>query len=383
MLRYQHRVGDVDGVLSTARTMSAGHIIHAKDYAAAELLHGYAHPRRGARPAALRHVVNGFWHGPGSPMARLLIPVLLESGVLHAGNFLPVSAAQLGLQRRRGPLKLIATDFPGLDAVPGTTLPRAVGTMETALWDWAPLLPALSVTAAVRKGLVARAAEELSQPGSTEEEAEHSSLAAVLDAHRGEPERAVEQLTALAASHETHAMTWQRLSHAHWQARRFGRAAESASRAAALQPWPALQAWAGMTLLRVREYEHAVEHLAQAHAALPGWPSIAGLLGQALRQADRQDEALTAADHALELAPMDSEFALLRAQLLDGSGRTSEAVAVLERIVAMQRASGKVFLTLIEMLQQQGNAERARAVIEIAHARIPRHPRIAELASAA
>ena len=383
-MRYQHRAGDTEGVLRTARRMAAGEVMHVKDYAAAEMLHGYAHLRRGDRGAALTHIVNGFWHQPGAPTARVLVPVLVESGVLTEANFLPISAVQTGLQRRRGLLKLLNTDFPGLDTLSGITVPHALGTVETALWDWAPLLPALSMTAAVRKGLVERAAEQLSRakvgPG---DEPELASLAAILHAHGGDPERAVHELTELAGRNETHPMTWQRLSHAHWQARKFGKAAETAAHAATLADWPALRAWAGMTLLRVREHDQAVGQLAAADAALPGWPWVAGLLSQALQRAGREDEALAAVVRALELAPMQVEFAMQRAKLLDGAGRTAEAVAVLERMVEVQRAPGKLFLALIDMLQRQGDAERVRATIETAHARIPRHPRIAQLAGAA
>lgn len=383
-MRYQHRAGDVDGVLRTAACMARRPVVHVRDYAAAEMLHGYAHLRSGDRGAALLHVVNGFWHAPEAPLARLLVPVLVESGLLDASAFLPVSALQLALQRRRGPLKLIASDLPGLHDVAGVEVPRTIASLEAALWDWAPILPSVSVGAALRKGFVARAAERLgAMHVEPSDEAERESLAAIMHAHAGDPDRAAAELAALAERNSDHAMTWQRLGHAHWQARRFGKAAEAAEQAAGIAPLPALRAFAGMALLRVRRADEAAAHLAAAEAALPGWPSVPGLLSQALSRAGRGAEALDAADRAAALAPMEVEFAMQRARLLDAAGRTGEAVEVLQRMVEVQRAPGKLFLTLIEMLQRLGRADRARATIEIAHARIPRHPRIAELAGAA
>ena len=322
----------------------------------------------------MRHIANGFWHGATGHASRILIPCLVQRGVLNAGNFLPVSTLQLNLHRRRGPLKHMVLDYPEIVRDPQIGLPDGIAQIETAIWDWAPLLRSVSLAAAKRNGTIAQARKfVMAAPG--DDEPERASLLAVFDAYEGNPEAAWERLTELAAANPEHAMTWQRLSHAYWLGRKFGKAVEAAEQAAALgKGVPMLQAWCGMVLIRTRKHRRAARLLARADAAETGFPIIPALLAQALDAEDAPEEALAAVDRALVLAPMDGEFTMQRAALLDRLDRLPEAVAGLERMVELYRAPGKMFRTIVDMLTRMGETDRAEAMVRLCQERYPDHP---------
>ena len=94
-MRLAHLVGDTDKVLDLARAMQERHVHHTRYFVDAEIEHGYAHLRRGDMAKGLRHVTNAFWHGPNVGSSRLLVPALVETGVLNARDFLPASRVQL------------------------------------------------------------------------------------------------------------------------------------------------------------------------------------------------------------------------------------------------------------------------------------------------
>lgn len=381
-MAYQHRTGDIAGVIETATQMRARSIVHVKDQAAAEILHGYAHLRQGDRAAGLRHIVNGFWHAPTIPAARSIIPFLIDNGWLDSTNFLPSTPLQRGLSVKRGPLKAMFLEYPELVKMEGVAIPKASGSMEPVLWDWAPLVRSMSVSAEYRRGTVTRFADLIAAlPDDPETAAERASMLALYQAFGTDPNPAIDQLKALAASYPDHAMVHQRLSHAQRIARNYGPATKAARRAVELAPdWPAMRAWAGMCLIRTRDYEDAVAHLQIAAAADTGLPTVHALLAEGLQHLKRPEQALAAIETALSLAPLEVDYTLRIARILNRAGRVEEAIAHLQPVVAAERAPAKLYIFLIEMLEDIGRTSNASEMAAEAQRRSPDHPVIAELA---
>ncbi|MFK7942124.1 MAG: hypothetical protein AB8B85_04295 [Paracoccaceae bacterium] len=373
-MRYQHKADDVDGVLKTARHMFDRYVYHVRYFVDAEMEHGYAHFRKGDRKAAMHHIANGFWHSATGHASRILIPALVQRGVLTAANFLPVSPLQLSLHRRRGPLKHMVMEYPEIVRAPDVGLPDGIANIDTAIWDFAPLLRSVSLTAAKRSGAIKQARLML-QSAPVEDVPEQASLLAVLDAFDGDVEVAWEKLTSLTKAHPEHVMTWQRLSHAYAISKKFGKATEAAEQAAALgKGIPMIQAWCGMLLLRTRKHRRAARLLARADAPGIGLPIIPALLAKALDGEDAPEEALAAIDRAISLAPMDGEFSIQRSALLDRLDRLPDAVAELERMVELYRAPGKMFRTLVDLLTRMNQPARADDMVRICQERYPDHP---------
>ena len=379
---YQHRTDDTAGVIETAAQMRARSIVHVKDQAAAEILHGYAHLRRGDRATGLRHIVNGFWHAPTIPSARSVVPFLIDNAWLDATNFLPSSPLQRGLFLKRGPLKAMFLEFPELLTMEGVTIPRASGSLEPVLWDWAPLMRSISVSAEVRRGTVARFVALIeSLPDDPETAAERASMLALYDAFGGDPEPAIDTLQTLADQLPADAMIHQRLSHAHRIARNYGPASKAAWRAVELAPdWPAMRAWAGLCLIRTRDYDEAVAHLQVAADANVGLPSAHALLAEGLQHLKQPQKALASIETALSLAPLEVDYTLRIARILYRSNRVEEAIAQLQPVVAAERAPAKLYIFLIEMLESIGQTANASEMAAEARRRSPDHPVIAELA---
>lgn len=388
---YQHRAGDVGGVIATADLMRARPAVHVRDQARAEILHGYAHLRLGSARATanedalatgLRHIVNGFWHAPTLPACRAVVPFLLENGVLHDRNFLPSTPLVRGLATRRGPLKALVRDYPELAVMPGLTVPRAVGAMEPVLWDWAPLMRSFSLLAEIRRGSVARFAEIVAAlPDDPATAIERRSLLAFYQAISGRAGAAIECLSALALRSPHDAMVHQRLSHALRIVRDFTGAAEAAARAAALAPdWPVLRTWAGLSLLRARQHDRAAGHLRIAAGCRIGLPSVHALLAETLQNIGDRDGALAQIRVALDLAPLEVGAAMRIARLLDQAGRPSDAAGHLTALVAADRAPAKVFLLLVGLLERAGKIGEATEMAREARRRSPDHPAIADLA---
>jgi len=380
-MRLQHLIDAPEQVVETARHMAARPAVYVKDQATAEVLHGYAHLRLGDRTRGFAHIVNGFWHGPGVATGRMVVPVLVEAGLLTPQNFLPVSPVQLGLQRRRGPLRLLFEEFGALAGMCGQ-IPTAVGAVDTAVWDWAPLMRSVSFQALRRQGAIAKQAELLAALAEADDDpAERDSLAAILAAFDGRSDEAVARLIELTHRDDATAMTWQRLSHAHWLARRFRKAKGAAMEAAARAPdWPILGIWLGMTALRVRKYEEAEAILTGTD--LPGLPSLFHLRAQVLQRAGRLDEALAAIEQATALAPLQVDCAMLAAKLHVEAGAPDRGIPHLMRIVDAQRAPGKLFVQLIDLLQTTGDMPGAREMTALALERAPSHGPLAEIAEA-
>lgn len=381
-MRFQHRVGDVAGVLRTGDLMMSRHVVNARYYVDAVIQHGYGLVRAGRTEEGLRQILNGFWHSPTSATSRLLVPALVETGMLHAQNFLPVSALQLGLRRRRGPLRALVSEFPEMIVKSGTPLPNTVGELESAIWDWMLLLRGVSIKALVQKGDVARMRDMLHDAEvRPEEEAERNSLIALCDALEGESKVATERLWAMAKPNSEDFMVWQRLSHACWLSRDYAGAAESSARAVALAPdVPAMLAWDGMIALRTRAVDRALEHLLRADAADIGFASIPALLAQAYEADGQPEMALGAIERAAVLSSIDPEFAMCRARLLDDLKRPEEAIEVLQVLVENLRATGRVFIQLVELLNRTGHRARAVDTVRIGQERYPSHPAMQRLA---
>ncbi len=380
-MTYLHRANDPAGVVRTATQMQSRSIVHVKDQAAAELLHGYGHWRLGDRAAATRHIANGFWHAPSIPAAKSVVPFLIVTGHLTPRNFLPASRLQLSLLTRRGPLKSLFVDFPDLiDTAEGAKLPVALGAMEPVLWDWAPLMRSISITAEVRRGTIARFTEALTgAPDDPRHRSERESLLAIFSAFGGETDAGAARLEELMAEFAEAPMVHQRLSHAHWLARRFRKAALAADRAAGLRPnWLALRTWAGQTALRIREYDRAREHLEAAATVDAGLASVHALLAECC---DRQGDpkALSEAERAIDLAPLEVEHVLRIARLLEKADRPDEAIEHMMPVIAAQRAPAKLFVQAINLLEKMGLTSDAGDMIAEAHARIPGHPALEKL----
>ena len=380
-MTYQHRVGDIPGVLSTAEAMAARHVVHSKDLVNATILHGYAHLRGGDRQAGLKHIANGFWIDPGSGLARNLIPVLVEAGWLNDRNFLPVTPLQRTIGRRRGLVKSLHRDLPGIEELEGLNLPESVGRLETMIWDWAPLLASVSMNAAVRNGAIAQVIDVLERAkASPELTVELEGQKAILRAFLGEFDSAGSQLSELASQNSDNWLLWQRLSHVHWLKRDDALALAAAERAVEVLPdSPALRAWAGMVGLRARKVAAAVDNLRLAHEADTGLATFSSLYAQALRQHREPEAALAVIQGARCLMPADIRAAMLEAELLDQAGRADEAIDVLQKLVDWQRATARVFMMLVRLLQESGAAERAAEAAGIGAERFPKHPGIVAL----
>ena len=380
-MRLQHLVGDTDGVLDVARAMQDRHVHHTRYFVDAEIEHGYAHMRQGDMHKGVHHVTNAFWHGPNVGSSRLLVPALVETGVLNAHNFLPVSRVQLNLHRRRGPLKHLVTRYPEIFKMPGVGVPTSLATVDTAVWDWSPLMRSASIAADVKKGTVGRIREVLDGASTPPElELERASLQAVLRGFDGEMDAAIVMLSGLAERHPDDMMVWKRLSHAHWYARDFEAAAEAAEQAVRAAPdVPVIHAWAGMIQIRLRNWDPAVSHLTRADAAGLGFASIPAFLAQALLGAGRADEAIAAIDRAMTLAPMEPDFAMTRADALTRVGRLPDAAEALWQMVERERAPAKLFAQLIEVATKMQDAAAIDRIIATVQERFPDHPMTAKL----
>ena len=259
---------------------------------------------------------------------------------------------------------------------------KMIGDIEGAIWDWMLLLRGISLKALVHKGDIARMRETLksAEVGSADEP-ERTSMILLCDAFEGSADASAERLKALAEANADHMMTWQRLSHACWLSRDFAGAAAASARATELgDRIPVMLAWDGMTALRARAFERAVNQLQKADEANLGLASIPSLLAQALEAADRSEEALKAIERAAGLSSTDPEFAMQRARLLDQLGRPDEAIEVLQVLVDCLRATGRVFVQLVELLNRTGNHVRAADTVRIGQERYPTHPAMQRLA---
>ena len=399
---YQHRVGDVDGVIDTARHMQSRYVVHIKDQANAEILHGCAHLRRAVQPApvggtaeahqsaiepeacatGLRHIVNGFWHAPTVPGARSVVPFLLENGLLNGGNFLPSTTLLRNLLPRRGPLKALFVDHPDLVSMPGMVIPRHVGSLDPLTWDWAPLIRSLSYQAVVRRGTVARINDAIGKlPDDPGTAVERQSLIALYQSFADDPVAAADRLQDLARRSPDDAMVHQRLSHALRLSRDFHAAADAAERAVELAPdWPAVRAWAGMSFIRVRRLDEAIGHLRVAADLRIGLPTIHAILAEALQRNGDYADALAEIGVALELAPLEVDFNLRAARILDQNGRPEDAIGYLTPVVEAERAPAKLFILLVELLEKTGDAPMAAEMVRLAQRRSPDHPALADLA---
>lgn len=379
-MRLQHRAGDVAGVLATGEAMLSRPLVNARYFVDAEIQHGYGHIRAGQVDRGLRHVANAFWHGPSAGVARLLVPALVEVGLLTPGNFLPVSRLQLNLRRRRGPLRQLVTEFPEIMRLPDVDLPKSVGDLDAAIWDWELLLRGASLKSAIQKGEISRSRQQLLDAEINSDDApEQASLLAVFDAFEGK-DGGIERLEDLAGETPDHVMTWQRLGHARFLARDFQGAAEALDRAADLAPdVPAVLALAGLMQLRMRRNGLALKALSAAYQDDIGLPCIPGLLAQALEADDQTEAALQTVERAEYLAPMEPDFALQRARLLETLGRHEEAIVALQRMVDCLRATARVFAALVRLQVLAGDADGAQETIRIAQERFPSHPSMQQL----
>ncbi|MEM7190202.1 MAG: hypothetical protein AAF439_11375 [Pseudomonadota bacterium] len=384
-MTFQHRADDTEGVLRTAAMMSERPIMHVKDQASSEVLRGYAHLRQGNRAAGLRHVINGLWHHPGVQGAQIVPAVLVASGWLASENFLPFGPAQMALHQRRGPLKALLTDFPALTMLDGIQVPIALANLEPLTWEWAPMMRALSVQAQARRGAVARMQVLLNKlPDDQATRTERIGIGAMFDAFGGDADCAADVLTAETKNTPEDPLLWQRLSHAHWIARRFGKAATTARTAAEHAPdWPVMQAWAGMCLLRVREPEEALSFLEGPATANVGLPSLPWLCAQARAMTGDIEGGLADVGTALSLAPLEVDYAMFAARHLHAKGESRAAADLLQKLVAAHRAPGKLFLQLIDILNEMGESAEAASTALVAQTRVPKHPRINELAAQA
>jgi predicted Zn-dependent protease len=380
-MTYQHQIGDNDGVLATARAMQDRHVVHSKDLVNARILYGYAHIRAGDRASGLKQIVNGFWHDPGSGLARNVVPLMVELGWLDHTNFLPCTPLQRSIGHRRGPMKTVAKDLPGIDAIEGLSLPESVGRLETVIWDWAPLLQSVSINAAVRTGSIERMIQMLERAKAGPELAvELGSQLAILQAFLGDADTAKSELKELGEANPESWQVWQRLSHVHWIHRDTKPALAAAERAVALLPdAPVLHGWVGMIQLRAKQVDGAVENLRFADAADTGIGSIALLYGQALSDSGDRPAALEAVRRARSLAPTEVRAAVLEAQLLRRTGRPHEAAATLRKLVDWQCATAKVFMMLVSVLQELDETTLAAEIAEIGSQRFPKHERIVAL----
>lgn len=371
-----HRIGDIPGTLEVSALLLQRHIVHNKDRVAAEILHGWGHIRSGDRVSGLRHIANGFWHGPTSGLARSAVPLMVELGWYDHRNFLPVTALQRVIQRRRGPVKTLFTDLPGIEQTEGMDLPDSMGRLETMIWDWAPLLRSASTKAAAQSGAIARVIEVLRKTRTDRHQAsEVASQIAFLQALPGESRSALDQLESLGAERPDDWQVWQRLSHLYWRERAFERASDAAIRALdCLGDSPALNAWAGMILVRRRKWDQALIVLREADHADIGFPGITALLAQAQSATDDKSTALSTIRRARALAPQDPRMAIFEARLLEQSGDLVTASRELEVLVDQQRATGKVFIQLVSILRQLGETARAAEVARIAEHRFPDRP---------
>ena len=380
-MTFQHYAADVEGVKATATAMEGRNVVHSKDLVNAKILQGFAHLRSGNPKLGLQHVANGFWHDSGAGLARNVVPVMVELGWLNATNFLPITPLQRSIDRRRGPVKSLSKDLPGIETLIEGELPEAVGRLETALWDWAPLLQSVSINAAMRTGAIERVIRILENAKAGPElAAELSSQLAILNAMNGAPNTAKSELDALAEQHPGNWQIWQRLSHVHWMKRQIPTACRAAEHAVAAMPdVPLLRAWLGMIQLRARQSEAAVENLRIADSADTGLATITQLYAQALSTLGQTAQALKVVRKARLLAPQEIRAAILEAQLLKDVGRPHEAAAELQQLVEWQCATGRVFVELVELLRQVDEEALAAEVAGLGSQRFPNHRGIVAL----
>lgn len=380
-LKYLHDCGDLPGVLEVSKLLPHRHIVHAKDRVNAEILHGWGHIRNGGIAQGLRHIANGFWHGPAAALARTVAPLMVELGWYDHSNFLPMSAFQRYIDRRRGPARTLSTDLPGIDRCDHIAVPNSLPRLETAIWDWAPLLRSASTKTAARTGAVSRTMAHLREANPGSDRAwERASQVAILQAFSGNSRSGCVQLETLAKNHPEDWQVWQRLSHLYWGERDLQRAADAATRALdCLVDAPVLMAWTGMISARCRQWDEAITLLRDADSADIGFPNIPALYAEVQDATGDQKSALATIRRARRLAPEDPQMAIFEAGLLERSGKLLEATRVLETLVEWQRATPNAFVQLVSLLRQTGDTARAAEVARIAELRFPDKPAIIAL----
>lgn len=365
LMAWQHALDDVAGVLTTARAMRQGYVLHTKDYAEAEILCGLAHLRQGDRAQGARHIANGFWHDSGAAAARMVVALLVDRGWLGPQNFLPVQAEVMALRRRRGPVADLKARFGPLLALIGDPEPTDLPVLEPILWDWEQLLRHQSGAAAAAGGQgaafrtqVARlAARAPLNPGI-------ASFDALMDAHSGDLDRARARLQELVAAAPGDAMIAQRLAHVHLMRREFGLARVQAASAMAAAPGvPGYVAFAGLCALRARDWDGARALLAAAEASGLGLPSIPALLSEACGRLSARAEALAAITRAVDASPLEPRFRVAQAQLQVDLGQEAAAIGTLRGLLDYEKAPQKVFPVLAGLLVRAGQIEEARGVV--------------------
>ncbi|MEM6622829.1 MAG: hypothetical protein AAF674_11420 [Pseudomonadota bacterium] len=374
-MRHQHRADDIQGVLRTGELMHEREIFHLRYFVEGEFLYGYGLIRAGDWQQGLRRITNAFWHGPTTGETNILIPALVDLGILNDQCFLPMSRMALDTHRRQGPVKNFLVNFGEIVRLAKIKSMRPLGAIDTCIWDWSPLLRGVSLVAAQRQGKVELAKKRLAQLDPAADPPEHASLGAFLIACGGDPAAAIDPLVVLSERNPHHAMTWQRLSHALSLARHHEQAADAADMALRAAPdVPAFAAWAGTMHLRCAQFARAAAHLERAAAADIGLPSIHANVARAFVGRKAYDAALRSVEQANELAPMEADFALLHAEILEALTRREEAIAALVDMVNRYRAPSKLFRRLVELMMASGDVEGARRMINLCQARFPEHP---------
>ncbi len=359
LIEMQLLLGQPEAALESARIMRSRVLYHRQDFANGEVLHGIAHAATGDREAAIRHISNGYWHEPDTPLTRTAVGLMVETGLLDEINFLPFSPMAQKVRRRMArdavgaaifaPLRALAperaaavTSIPGLDPLG---------------WDWGPFMRAFSAKGVARHAHRAGFEKALAkQPPGPDSDSLGALFALLCD-----DETALPTLEGLGERHPDDPLVMLRLSRGLHIARKFRPALEACAAAVAAAPGvPALDAWHGVLLGRAKQFDEAVAAFRTALSAGLTLPTIRAQLAQVLTRAGAQDAALAELDLAVADAPGEQAFRFARAELHAAAGRQDAALADLDLLEALDKRAPKVVRLHDEVRAALGIAEPER-----------------------
>ena len=359
--------GDTKSTIDIGAFMAQRGTYHRKDFAKGELIRALAHFTNNDPATGCRHATNAFWHEPDQAYVRETVGVLLETGVLNAHNFLPLSPAAQQLRRRSASNVSTKPVFAGLRQMLGRPADdyAAVPSLDALQWDWFAFLRAgtpMDVTGHAHRAGFEKSFAKMQKKGAT---ADGLSLEQLFLMHLAPGPAPLTALDALAAQNPKVAMVHHRLSVAALMTRNYDLALATAVTAARLAPdAPAHIAWRGMLRIRAKQFAAATADLQDAITNGLALPRLYLLLAQAQARLNDRSGTLATLAQGISLSPLDQEFRFMRARMLSDTGDHIGALADLDVLDRHDGRSPKVLQLHAACLRATGQFGQAQGVLQ-------------------